>query len=102
MLISLRRVGDKILGGRQLVTESLRSTVTALSDNWWAVFRYHDTNTVLYKSIAQVFYFLIKGSLIRFHICIIPVCVSSSTSIVMAGIRYVGYRNLQRYFLNTC
>ena len=44
----LRRVrDDKILSGRQLATESGLSTVTALSDSWWAVFRYHDINTAL-------------------------------------------------------
>ena len=47
MLISLRGVrDDEILGGRQLVTESGLSTVIAPNDNWWAVFRCHDTNTV--------------------------------------------------------
>ena len=40
--IFLRRVRDnKILSGRQLATESGLSTVTATSDNWWTVFRYH-------------------------------------------------------------
>ena len=70
MLISLWHVWDKILGGRQLVTERGLSTVTTPSNNWWAVLDIM-IQILFLKSIVQVFYFLIKGSLIRFHICII-------------------------------